>query len=155
MMAAATVDADADADAAAVAYITHHFQLRERARGRRCSNSYTLPKSCHGICKFQCWHHELAPASRIAGCHHDWYAFMPFEYKIRDSSAPHSPTFGRQRMHTIFTFCARVRCAFQMQNLAFVCHVHLTGFDLWAPISIEIDNVWTKNATTESELKFK
>lgn len=47
----------------------------------------TKPMPCH--MQISCWHYE-SPSSPYCLCRHDWYAFMPFEYKIRDSSAPNS-----------------------------------------------------------------
>lgn len=63
------------------AYITHHFQLRERACCRLCVHyqTHAMPYA-----------NFVLASSPYCLCRHDWYAFMPFEYKIRDSSAPNS-----------------------------------------------------------------
>lgn len=121
----------------AAACITHHFQLRERA--------------CHRLCELHVGITTLRLLS-YCFCHHDWYAFMPFEYKIRDSPALHS----RVCAITIFFFFFYE--SMQMRNLACATHflfaVHLTGRCASANINRNRQCV-NKRATPGSELKFK
>lgn len=137
------------------AYITHHFQLRERACYRdRLYVFYQKP--CHAMQLFHmqisCWHYDSFHLLVLPPLPHDWYAFMPFEYKIRDSRS-------RFTLHTKILYV--LLCAsYKMRNLAcatrFIFMVRSFDRSICECQHQSESTMWeVTNVRLKSELKFK